>query len=101
MGQTMAVIAHGVTAVVGLTPQLPIPALGPTLADADAGEAHNSNSMVDFFCDEGLPRLLGARLLIEPDPTKAAALIVAELDRKREALGWALVGDVAAETAAT
>ena len=88
MAQTMAVLAHGVTAVVGLTPQLPIPAMGPTLEGADAGTQPNRNSMVDFFCDEGLPALLGARLLVQPDPALAAEAIVAELDRRRDALGW-------------
>ncbi len=96
MGQTMAVIAHGVTAIVGLTPQLPIPARGPTPEGADAGSQPNRNSMVDFFCDEGLPAMLGARLLIEPDPEKAARAIVAEIDCKREALGWQSVNDDAA-----
>jgi anaerobic carbon-monoxide dehydrogenase catalytic subunit len=99
MGQTMAVIAHGVTAVVGLTPQLPIPAMGPTLKDGE-GSLADRNSMVDFFCDEGLPALVGARLLIQPDPEQAVAVILAEIDRKREALGWEPVANAPLETPA-
>jgi len=41
---------------------------------------------VTRFVTEGLEELVGARFAFESDPVKAAELIVAHLDRKREAL---------------
>jgi carbon-monoxide dehydrogenase catalytic subunit len=87
MGQTFAVLAHGITAVVGLTPQLPIPVLGP-LEGAAAGAIPNGNSMVDFFSGDGMYDLIGARLHVQPDPLAAAALIADTIEQKRLALEW-------------
>ena len=80
MGQLMAVLAHGVTAVVGLTPNLPIPALGPAVEPSAPGAERNA--ITDFF-DEGLPALTGARLVVEPDPVKAAEAAVATIGEAR------------------
>ena len=44
--------------------------------------------MTDFFCDEGLPALLGSRLVVEPDPAKAAEAIAATVEARRRSLGW-------------
>jgi carbon-monoxide dehydrogenase catalytic subunit len=73
MGQVMAMLAHGITAVVGLTPQLPIP------ADGSPG----SEAVADFFSGAGLLELLGARLLVCPDPHGAASAILGVLNEKR------------------
>jgi carbon-monoxide dehydrogenase catalytic subunit len=96
MGQMVAVLAHGLTTVVGLTPSLPIPPMGPTLDTVRDGSGADRNAMVDFFRDEGLPSMVGARLVVQPDPELAAAQIVAVLDGKRESLRW----DRAEETVA-
>lgn len=84
LGQLVAVLAHGITSVVGLTPALPIPALGPAL---EGGE-DNRNAMSDFFCDEGLPAMFGSRLIVQPDPKWAAEAIDSVIGEKRAALGW-------------
>ncbi|MBI5231057.1 MAG: anaerobic carbon-monoxide dehydrogenase catalytic subunit [Coriobacteriales bacterium] len=99
IGQMLAVLAHGLTTVVGLTPSLPIPALGPSVEAADAGSTPNRNSMVDFFCDEGLPSLVGSRLVVEPVPSRAALAIVSIIDEKRSALGWTTAAESAASLA--
>jgi carbon-monoxide dehydrogenase catalytic subunit len=92
MGQTMAVLAHGVTVVVGLTPALPIPTIGPTREAAEAGVAPGHNPIADFFEEEdGLQSLVGARLLVRPEPASAAEAILGEIDGKRQGLGWELV----------
>lgn len=88
IAQTLAVLAHGVSAVVGITPRLPIPALGPTIEQAEAGSSANRNSIVDFFCNDGLPALVGSRLLVEPDANRAAELIAGIVLQKRADLGW-------------
>ncbi len=82
MGQMMAVLAHGLTTVVGLTPSLPIPAIGPTIDPADA-DAVNRNPIVDLFSGDGLYEMVGSRLIVEPDPAQAARRIVALIDEKR------------------
>ncbi|HEY3317988.1 MAG TPA: anaerobic carbon-monoxide dehydrogenase catalytic subunit [Coriobacteriia bacterium] len=84
IGQLLMVLAHGVTAAVGLSPNLPIPSLGPTL-EAEGGAG---NAMTDFFCDDGLPSLLGSRLIVEPDPARAAEALAATVESKRRARGW-------------
>jgi anaerobic carbon-monoxide dehydrogenase catalytic subunit len=89
MGQMVGVLAHGITTVVGLTPRLPIPAMEPAGGDPIA----------DFFCGEGLVSLLGARLLVEPDPHEAAAAILRVLDEKREGLEWDGADELAEATA--
>lgn len=83
VGQMLAVLAHGISVQVGLTPQLPIPALGPTL---EADDIENRNPMTDFFCEEGLPAMFGSRLIAEPDAAEAAKAILGELDAKRRFL---------------
>jgi carbon-monoxide dehydrogenase catalytic subunit len=85
--QMLGAIAHGITTVVGRPPQLPLAAngCGEDLAPAPPG----AEVLVDFFQRSGLPELLGARLLVQPDPAEAAALILGELDAKCAALGWA------------
>lgn len=88
MGQMIAVLAHGITTVVGLTPQLPIPAVGPSPDSSGGDTLANRNSMVDFFSGDGLVSLLGARLVVQPDPEEAAQSILAVLDEKRRALEW-------------
>jgi carbon-monoxide dehydrogenase catalytic subunit len=72
MGQMMAVLAHGVTSVVGSSPALPLD---------DAG-------MRELFSGDGLASMLGSRLLVETDPAEAAATIAACIEEKRTALGW-------------
>lgn len=89
VGQLVAMLAHGITSIVGLTPALPIPAVGPGLEAAEAGSSIGSNPMIEFFGGDGLASLVGARLLVRPDPADAAAAILDTLDAKRDALGWA------------
>ncbi|MBA4370719.1 MAG: hypothetical protein C0418_03965, partial [Coriobacteriaceae bacterium] len=89
--------AHGITTVVGLSPQLPIPAMGPSATSGDQGTLADRNSMVDFFCGDGISSLLGARLLVHPDPGDAARAILDVLDGKREALEWEMAGESAAD----
>jgi carbon-monoxide dehydrogenase catalytic subunit len=93
MGQMMGVLAHGITTVVGLTPSLPIPAVGPTARASDPGGMANRNSMVDFFEGDGLHSIVGSRLFVRPDPLDAACTIIEQLDCKREALGWEPAGE--------
>lgn len=71
MGQMIAVLAHGVSAVVGLSPQLPMPADG-------AG-----SSIEEFFSGDGMHALLGSRLFVRPNPAEAAQQLLAILDEKR------------------
>jgi carbon-monoxide dehydrogenase catalytic subunit len=85
MGQLLAVLAHGVTAAVGLTPNLPIPAMGPRTEQEPGAER---NPMTVFFCEDGLRELVGARLIVEPDPARAAVALLSEMAEKRRALGW-------------
>lgn len=85
IGQTMAVLAHGITAVLGLAPALPIPTRGPTPDAADAGSAPGHNPIWDFFEGGGLAELVGASLLVRPDPTEAAATVLGVIDSKRDA----------------
>lgn len=73
MGQVIAMLAHGITAVVGLTPQLPIP------ADGSPG----SEAIADHFSGAGLQELLGSRLLVCPDPQDAVSAILGVLDAKQ------------------
>lgn len=88
MGQMTAVLAHGITTVVGLAPTLPIPARGPKIDAADAGSTPGSNPIAEFFGGDGLAELTGARLYIEPDPAAAAAKILEVLDAKREVVDY-------------
>jgi carbon-monoxide dehydrogenase catalytic subunit len=83
MGQTLAVLAHGVTAVVGLTPQLPI---APPSTSAEKTES--ANPIEEFFSGDGMHELIGSRLLVRPRPEQGAATILSEIDRKRDLLGW-------------
>ena len=87
MGQTLAVLAHGITAVVGLTPNLPMPTMGPTGEAAEAGSEPGHGPIADFFAGDGLHSLLGSRLFVQPDPSQAAKVILDEIDRRRELLG--------------
>ena len=63
------VIGSGIFTVIGTTP----PVLG-------------SRNIVNILT-EGLDSLVGARLAIEPDPEKAASLILKHIERKRTDLG--------------
>ncbi len=83
-GQMLAVLAHGVSVAVGATPNLPI------LSDQeDASKAEDGVvEPTEFFSGEGLRSLVGPRLIVEPDPPRAAEKILAEIDAKRAALGW-------------
>ena len=87
MGQMVALLAHGITTVVGLSPQLPYAAVGR--ADQPAsGERGAGDELSEFFSGGGLESMFGARLIVEPDPMTAAAQIVAVLDEKRRGLEW-------------
>lgn len=101
MGQMIGVLAHGVSTVVGFSPQLPIPAVEPGTGLALPADA---NPVALFFAGaagagaaiagsqqplaQGLADLVGSRLLVQPDPEKAARLIVELIDDKRERLEW-------------
>jgi carbon-monoxide dehydrogenase catalytic subunit len=86
MGQMMAVLAHGITTVVGLTPALPIPAVGPQSDSEQPGAAAERDPIVEMLCGDGLYSMVGSRLVVEPDPATAATLILEVLDGKRRAL---------------
>lgn len=85
MGQMIGVLAHGVSTVVGYSPQLPLPAIEPGTGLALPAD---SNPIAEFFSGDGLHDLLGSRLFVQPDPEKAARIIVELLDRKRDGLEW-------------
>jgi carbon-monoxide dehydrogenase catalytic subunit len=85
MGQLLAVLAHGLTSVVGLSPMLPIPTIGPTLDAAEAGAGRGANVIAEFFGGEGLHSMVGSRLFVQPDPAIAAETILSVLDGKRDA----------------
>lgn len=89
MGQLLAVLAHGISAVVGLSPQLPIPPIGPNGEDGGADESVSTNPIAEFFSGDGMADMLGSRLYVQPDPHEAAQAILRVLDAKREAMGWA------------
>lgn len=81
IGQLLAVLAHGVTCVVGLTPQLPI-----SSACTEAEEDTAMNPIEEFFSGEGLMSMLGARLHVQPNPQEAAQTILRVLNEKRQSL---------------
>lgn len=85
MGQMMAVLAHGISTVVGFSPQLPVPETLPGTVDA---REPLSNPVAEFFSGRGLEELVGSRLFVQPEPAEAAKLIVEVLETKRDALGW-------------
>lgn len=76
-----------------LSPNLPVPSLGPTLEPSAGAER---NAMTDFFCEDGLASLVGARLLVEPEPSRAAEAVADVVGDKRRALGWDEVVEVVA-----
>jgi len=82
MGQLLAVLAHGISAVVGLTPQLPIAA---GCAEDATGPM---NPIEEFFSGRGLASMLGSRLYVRPAPLEAAETIADVLDEKRAGLEW-------------
>lgn len=88
MGQLLAVLAHGVSAVVGLSPNLPIPNTAANGEPGPVDPSMHSELLTEFFCGEGLTEMLGSRLLVQPDPAQAAQVILAVLDGKRTNLGW-------------
>jgi len=90
MGQMMAVLAHGLTTVVGLTPSLPIPM---TADEGNATYVPGGEAVADFFEGDGLHSLVGARLFVRPDPLDAVRTIVEQIDGKRAALEWEPFGD--------
>ena len=52
---------------------------------------------VSHFFYEGTRELLGAVMVVEQDPVKLAARIVADFDDRRAGLGWAVAGQPAAQ----
>ncbi len=85
VGQMLAVLSHGITAVVGLTPQLPIPALDSDGPCGDTGEQPGTNAITEFFEGDGLFSMVGSRLHVRPDTADAVATILAILDAKHAA----------------
>jgi carbon-monoxide dehydrogenase catalytic subunit len=101
MGQMLGALAHGLSVVVGQPPQLPLATsdaaavcAGGCSGDDGGAEAGHETVLAAFLQGAGLRDLFGANVLVQPDPTRAGATIVAELDRKRAALGWPPVGEI-------
>jgi len=88
VGQGLSFLTHGVSNLVGFPAPVPVPIPKPMADNPDEME-RGSNDIVDFLAgDEGVLKLLGAKIYTEPYPKLAAQTIKMHIHRKRKALGW-------------
>lgn len=88
VGQGLSFLVHGVSNLVGFPAPVPVPVPKPKEDNPEELE-RGSNDIVDFLAgDEGVFKLLGAKIYTEPYPKMAAQTIKMHIHRKRKALGW-------------
>ncbi|MHB8172212.1 MAG: anaerobic carbon-monoxide dehydrogenase catalytic subunit [Thermincolia bacterium] len=88
VGQGLSFLTHGVSNLVGFPAPVPVPIPKPKEDNPEELE-RGSNDIVDFLAgDEGVLKLLGAKIYTEPYPKLAAQTIKMHIHRKRKGLGW-------------
>ncbi|MDA8234592.1 MAG: carbon monoxide dehydrogenase, partial [Clostridia bacterium] len=88
VGQGLSFLTHGVSNLVGFPAPVPVPVPKPK-EDNPSELDRGSNDIVDFLAgDEGVWKLLGAKIYTEPYPKLAAQTIKMHIHRKRKGLGW-------------
>lgn len=88
VGQGLSFLTHGVSNLVGFPAPVPVPIPRPKEDNPEEMD-RGSNDIVDFLAgDEGVLKLLGAKIYTEPYPKLAAQTIKMNIHRKRKGLGW-------------
>lgn len=87
VGQGLAFLMHGVSTLIGFP--FPVPLAAPdTATDPHASTSGCRDVAALLSGEEGLARLVGAKVFTETDPARAARIGTLHLETKRTALGW-------------